>query len=254
MSHREVAIVTGAAGGMGAAIAGRLAEDGLVVVASDTNAEGLAEVAEKLRAGGHVVHARPLDLRSSAAVEQLVAEAEQIGPIRSLVNAAGVLRMGPTVEFSDEDWAATFDVNVTGTFRISRAVARRMIPRGRGGIVSVASNAAHVARKSMAAYGASKAAMESFTKSLGLELAEHGIRCNVIAPGSTESPMLRAMLGPSNEAVIGGSLADHKIGIPLRKVAQPADIANAAAFLLSDFAAHITMHTLVVDGGATLGV
>lgn len=139
---------------------------------------------------------------------------------------------------------------------MSRAVARRMIRRRAGTIVTVSSNAAYVPRMRMAAYAASKAASTAFTKCLGLELAEYGIRCNVVSPGSTDTPMLRGMWtdesGP--RATIDGSLEAYRAGIPLRKLARPEDVAEAVAFLVSDRASHITMHDLCVDGGATLGV
>jgi 2,3-dihydro-2,3-dihydroxybenzoate dehydrogenase len=108
----------------------------------------------------------------------------------------------------------------------------------------------------MAAYAASKAAATSFTKTLGLELARYGIRCNVVAPGSTETPMLTAMYADGDAAgpSVGGSPATYRVGIPLGKLAQPEDIAHAVLFLLSDRAAHITLHGLTVDGGAALGV
>ena len=139
-------------------------------------------------------------------------------------------------------------------FRVSRAVARRMVPRGAGSIVTVASNAGGVPRSGMAAYGASKAAAAMFTKSLGLELAPHGIRCNVVAPGSTDTPMLRGMWTDERgaEAVIGGDLETFKVGIPLGRIAAAQDVADAVAFLVSDRARHITMQVLYVDGGAAL--
>lgn len=107
----------------------------------------------------------------------------------------------------------------------------------------------------MAAYAASKAAAAAFTRCLGLELARHGIRCNVVAPGSTDTPMLTGMYHDTDAArhSIDGVPADFRVGIPLGKLARPADVADAVAFLLSDRAGHITMHDLVVDGGATLG-
>ncbi|MFD7258060.1 2,3-dihydro-2,3-dihydroxybenzoate dehydrogenase [Streptomyces sp. NPDC059874] len=253
----KVALVTGAAGGIGLAVARRLAEEGATVAAVDRDAVRLREAVEKLTADGLGVHAYPGDVTVTAQVEDVVDRVErELGPLDMLVNTAGILRTGEVKDFSDEDWLQTFEVNVSGVFRLSRTAVNRMIPRNRGAIVTVASNAAGTPRASMAAYGASKAAATMLTKSLGLEVAKHNIRCNVVAPGSTDTAMLASMWedeqGPAK--TIAGSPETFKVGIPLGKLARTADIAEAVLFLLSDRAAHITLHVLTVDGGATLGV
>ena len=251
------AIVTGAAGGIGAAVARVLAARGTAVVAVDRDAENLRESVEKIAADGGRIEAVPADVTEPDEVEAAVARADELfGPIDYLVNAAGILRIGAAVELSERDWSDTLAVNATGVFLMSGAVVRRMLPRRNGALVTVVSNAAGTARVSMSAYAASKAAAEMYTKCLGLEVAEHGIRCNLVAPGSTETPMLVGMWEDESgrDATINGSLGTYKAGIPLRKLADPRNIADAVAFLLSDQASHITMHTLTVDGGATLGV
>ncbi|WP_406504900.1 2,3-dihydro-2,3-dihydroxybenzoate dehydrogenase [Streptomyces sp. NBC_00212] len=255
--EEPLALVTGAAGGIGAAVTRLLAERQLKVAAVDLEGSSIEETVAKMRADGLDVTAFTADVTSSPAVELLVQQVEdELGPIEQLVNAAGVLRQGAAHTLSDEDWAATFAVNTTGVFHTSRTVVNRMIPRGRGAVVTVASNAAGTARAGMAAYAASKAAATAFTKCLGLEVSAHGIRCNVVAPGSTDTPMLRGMHAADSAAKksIAGDPAAFRAGIPLGKVATPHDIAEAVAFLLSDAAGHITMHELTVDGGATLGV
>jgi 2,3-dihydro-2,3-dihydroxybenzoate dehydrogenase len=194
------------------------------------------------------------DVTSAAEVEQTVDRVEaELGPITVLAKVAGVLRTGEVVGFTDEDWADTFAVNCGGVFHTSRAVARWMVRRRAGAIVTVSSNAAGIPRSGMAAYAASKAAATHFTKSLGLELAPHGIRCNVVAPGSTDTPMQRALwTGDGPSEVIAGDPHTFRTGIPLGRLAEPGDIADAVLFLASDRARHITMHDLYVDGGATL--
>jgi 2,3-dihydro-2,3-dihydroxybenzoate dehydrogenase len=252
----RVAVVTGAASGIGRAVAEHLAGLGATVVAVDRDAEAAESTAKELRAAGHSAGAVVADVSSSGAVAAAFEEIEErFGPVHHLVNAAGVLRMAPAVELTDEQWRQTFSVNTDGVFFVSREAGRRMAARRRGAIVTIASNAARVPRVHMAAYGASKAATASFTKTLGLELAEYGVRCNVVEPGSTDTPMLRGMwTDPSGpDRTIGGDPGEFRVAIPLRKLARPSDIADAVAFLLSDRAGHITMHELCVDGGASLG-
>ncbi|MDF2662679.1 MAG: 2,3-dihydro-2,3-dihydroxybenzoate dehydrogenase, partial [Paenibacillus sp.] len=131
-----------------------------------------------------------------------------------------------------------------------------MMPRMKGSIVTVGSNAAGVPRMQMSAYAASKAAVTMFTKCMGLELARYRIRCNIVSPGSTDTEMQRSLWTDEHgaEAVIAGALDSYRLGIPLGKLAAASDIAEAVIFLASDLANHITMHDLCVDGGATLGI
>jgi 2,3-dihydro-2,3-dihydroxybenzoate dehydrogenase len=255
MEH-TVAIVTGAAGGIGAAVVRALAERRAVVAAMDRDRQRLDALTDKLAAEGLTAHGVPVDVSDPGAVEAAVEEVEQqLGPVEYLVNAAGVLRLGPVVGYSDEDWGTTVAVNVNGVFHTSRAVVGRMARRRRGAVVTVASNAAYVPRGAMAAYAASKAAAAMFTKSLGLEVARYGIRCNVVAPGSTDTPMLTSMWqddsGPAT--TVHGDPESFRVGIPLGRIAQPSAIADAVVFLLSEQASHITLSHLTVDGGAALG-
>ncbi|MGW5333871.1 2,3-dihydro-2,3-dihydroxybenzoate dehydrogenase [Streptomyces bauhiniae] len=254
----RLALVTGAGRGIGEAVVRALAERGARVVATDLDGAG-AELAVK-RASDlpGAVLPRRLDVTDGPAVDALVAEIEETeGPLDIAVNVAGVLWNSPVAELSDEQWAATFAVNTTGVMHVSRAVTRRMVARGRGAVVTVASNAAGIPRAGMSAYAASKAATVMFTKCLGLEVAASGVRCNTVSPGSTLTDMQRALWaeGEAETAarrVIEGDLAAHRTGIPLGRIADPADIADAVVFLASDRARHITMHDLYVDGGATL--
>ncbi len=250
----KVALVTGAARGIGAAVAHGLARHGASVAAVDLDPAGLATTTTGLpppaRHGCY-----PADVRDLASLEAAADRAEgELGDISILVNVAGVLRTGRALDIADKDWVEVFAVNTFGVFHSCRAVGRRMASRGKGCIVTVASNAAGVPRAEMSAYAASKAAAAHFTHCLALELAPIGIRCNVVAPGSTDTDMLRSMWsdGQGPQSTIDGSPEHYKIGIPLQKLARPEEVADAVLFLASDRASHITMQDLYVDGGAAL--
>lgn len=252
-----VALVTGAAGGIGAAVARQLLEAGARVIAADVDRDGLSRLTETIPDGPATDRIRfdPLDVTREAEVDDLVDRVEaEWGPIEWGVNVAGVLAVGDVAESPLSDWERVLAVNATGVYLVSRALARVMKPRGRGAIVTVGSNAGGVPRSGMALYAASKAASSHLTRSLALELAPHGIRCNVVAPGSTRTPMQAAFQSGSGgeSRVLSGSLERFRPGIPLGRIADPDDIADAVLFLLSDRARHITMAELYVDGGAAL--
>ncbi|WP_405634115.1 2,3-dihydro-2,3-dihydroxybenzoate dehydrogenase [Streptomyces sp. NBC_01178] len=261
----RTALVTGAAQGIGAAVADLLATLGARVAATDRALPGLearasqwaltqAELPEGERSTGGLTPC-VMDVTDRSSVESTVARVERrLGPIDVLVNVAGILRTGSAAELPAQDWADTFAVNTTGVYHVSQAVAPLMAARGSGVVVTVGSNAAGIPRTGMAAYAASKAAAAMFTKCLGLELARSGVRCNVVAPGSTDTPMQRALwTGPdAARRVVEGDPTTYRTGIPLGRIAGPRDIAEAVAFLASDRARHITMQELYVDGGATL--
>lgn len=253
----KIALVTGAAQGIGAAVARELALRGTRVAAVDIHNDALRTlVIEAESAGIPGITPYVIDISESGAVDDGIARIErEMGAIDYLVNVAGVLRLKPVIELSDADWDWSLAVNTTGVFNVSRGVARRMVKRGHGAIVTVGSNATAVPRTGMAAYAASKAAAAHFTRCLGLELAAYGIRCNLVSPGSTDTAMQR-LLWPGDEVpetILAGSLQDYRTGIPLRRIADPEDVADAVLFLLSEQARHITLHDLRVDGGATLG-
>jgi 2,3-dihydro-2,3-dihydroxybenzoate dehydrogenase len=248
-----VALVTGAARGIGAAVARTLAARGAAVALVDREDAQAAAVADALNADGYRALAVPADVTDAAAVEEAVAHTEAaLGPITTLANVAGVLRGGPLLEMSDDDWAHCLAVNATGVLHASRATAARMVDHGGGSVVTVASNAAGVPRTGMAAYAASKAAAVALTRCLGLELGGRGVRANVVCPGSTDTDMLRE-LTVDHAALVAGTPEAFKVGIPLGRVGAAADVAEAVAFLASDAARHVTLQTLYVDGGASLG-
>ncbi|WP_152507762.1 2,3-dihydro-2,3-dihydroxybenzoate dehydrogenase [Labrenzia sp. THAF35] len=238
--------VTGAASGIGRRIAERFCDEGATVLGLDR------------QAGDNTLPFRILkaDLADARQVEKI-----STGLMTDrwypdiLVNAAGVLRTGAAEDLSLEDWQACMNVNVSGPFYLLRQWIPVFKERQSGAIVNIASNAAHVPRTGMTAYCASKAAMASLSHCIGLELAPFGIRCNLVSPGSTDTPMLREMAGGKSgyRQLVAGQPDRFKLGIPLQKVATTDDIAETVLFLASDKAGHITLQDIVVDGGATLG-
>lgn len=252
LKNRRI-LVSGAAGGIGAAVVSALLQDGAWVIASDLNAERLINRWEAHQSNPLLTLA-PLDLTDGDAVDQLIEQVEvEQGPIDGGAAIAGVLHTGLLVDTTNADWDRLISVNAGGVFHLHRALARRMLLRQRGSLVTVASNAGSSARHGLAAYGASKAAASMLTRALALELAPQGIRCNVVAPGSTDTPMLRSMYQDDygEQQVILGSPSAFRTGIPLGRIADPSDIADAVLFFLSDRSRQITMAELVVDGGAT---
>ncbi|UTH74253.1 2,3-dihydro-2,3-dihydroxybenzoate dehydrogenase [Chromobacterium sp. IIBBL 290-4] len=240
--------VTGAAQGIGAAIAAAFAEAGAEVIELDKQFAGDERLDGRRRIA--------LDIADPAQVGELCRrlEVEEALP-DVLINAAGVLRQGHADALSLEDWRLCFAVNVDGPFHLLRELLPHFKRRRAGAIVNIASNSAHVPRLGLAAYSASKAAMATMSRIVALELAPYGVRCNLVSPGSTDTPMLRGMWADdSGEArTIAGRPESYWVGIPLGKLARPDDVAASVLFLASPLAGHLTMQDLVVDGGATLG-
>lgn len=239
--------VTGAGSGIGRAAARALHQQGAQVLGLDRCFDDSDPAPyETLQ----------LDLTQSAAVSSLcrqrLAASEQLDV---LVHAAGLLRMGCSDELSLEDWHQSMQVNASAAFHLFQGLVPRFKQQGQGAIVVLGSNAAHVPRLGMAAYCASKAALRSLSQCVALELAPHGVRCNLVSPGTTRTPMLQSMGldEPGLQRTIQGLPGQYKLGIPLGKIAEPADVVGAILFLASPAAGHITLHDLVVDGGASLG-
>lgn len=244
------AFVTGAAGGIGRALVAALHRAGARVFATDR-----AEALEEASAAFPEVRWAAMDIADPDCVRSTIDEAiGEIGPIGIGAHAAGVLSTTPLLDLAEADWQRVMEINAGGAFRVLRQLGGHMVENGGGALVLIGSNAAGIPRQNMGAYAASKAAATMMTRCLGLELAEYGVRCNIVAPGSTLTPMQTGMWSDDQGAarVIAGDLASYRTGIPLKKLATPEDIAQAAMFLLSDQAGHITMADLYVDGGATL--
>jgi NAD(P)-dependent dehydrogenase (short-subunit alcohol dehydrogenase family) len=245
----KIAIVTGATSGIGRAIAIEMAAEGAHVIVSGRNRKGAEDAAAEIARRGGKCRAMLGDIAAPEFPGALMADVlAREGRADALVNAAGILFRGTAEACTDAEWEATFAVNVTGLFRMSRAAIPAMRKIGGGSIVNIASDWALVGAHNAAAYGASKGAVAQLTRSMAIDHAKDAIRVNAICPGDTDTPMLEtAVQGIDRDArlaLLGGA-------IPLGRVAKPEEIAHLAVFLASDKAAYITGALLPVDGGNT---
>ena len=243
----KVVWLTGSAQGIGYEIRQSFIENGATVVGFDIQPQTLE----------HNFYPVELDLANAAdiaeTIEYIKKSQPEIAAPDIFVHAAGVLKIGCTDTISMPDWLTSFNVNCHSAFVFLQSLVANFKSKP-ANVVVIGSNAAHVPRLNMAAYGASKAALTHFVFTYALELASFGLRANVVSPGSTDTPMLRALYQDDSfiNAAIEGSASQFKLGIPLGKIAIPSDIANTVLFLASDLAGHITMQDIVVDGGAVL--
>ncbi|UGB36937.1 3-oxoacyl-ACP reductase FabG [Frateuria soli] len=236
----EIALVTGASRGIGAAIADELAAMGATVIGTATSENGARAVGERLAAKGG--HGRVLDVTDGAAVEALIdAIAKEHGPVSILVNNAGITRDQLLMRMKDEDWQAIIDTNLTSVYRTSKAVMRGMMKAKKGRIISIASVIGLTGNPGQANYAAAKAGIIAFSKSLAREIGSRGITVNVVAPGFIDTDMTRALPEESKQALLGQ--------IALGRLGEANDIAKAVGFLASPAAAYITGETLHVNGG-----
>lgn len=242
---KKTAIITGAAAGNGQAIALRFAEEGCNVALSDVNLDGARETALRCAALGVATSVARVDVTRRDEVEAMVQQAnDELGSVDALVNNAGIFFNASLDEMSDEQWRRMLDTNLTSVFLVSQAVIRRWLAEGRGGaIVNLASISSSIAFTRSAHYCAAKAGVVALSRCIALEYGARAIRSNCLAPGIIETAMTRPAL--SDEATV----ADWMRRIPLKRLGQPRDVADAALFLASDEAAYITGDTLYIDGG-----
>ena len=244
-------VVTGAAQGIGEAVARRLAGCGARLALIDRQEDRLRAVADDIEA-----ISCPGDLCEETSIEAAMTSAiRRLGQIEGLVNVAGVQTLSPLLDQTADEFDTHYQVNLRGTWLATRMAARLMIPEKQGAIVTVSSNAARIPRMHQGAYCASKAGISHLMRVFALELGRSGIRVNTVAPGATETPMIRRMMDEMGfgEEMLRGSLENFRVGVPLQRNAMVEDVADAVIWLLSDMARHVTMHELIVDGGATLG-
>ncbi|RLC47294.1 MAG: beta-ketoacyl-ACP reductase [Candidatus Coatesbacteria bacterium] len=239
---RQVALVTGAARGIGKAIAVRLARDGLDVVLCDLLEAEMAETKRELESLGSETLTFNCDVTDSAKVDAMVKEAEQhYGRLDVLVNNAGITRDKLLMRMSDDDWGKVLAVNLTSVFNCTRSVIRGMVSRRRGRVISISSVIGLMGNVGQANYGASKAGIIGFSRSVAREVASRGVTVNVIAPGYIDTPMTQNLPEKAKEQLFNM--------IPMKRLGRPEDIANVVAFLVSDDAGYITGQVINVNGG-----
>ncbi|CAK0743411.1 3-oxoacyl-(acyl-carrier-protein) reductase FabG [Azospirillaceae bacterium] len=239
----KCALVTGASGGIGGAIATVLHQRGATVALSGTRVDALEKLAEKL--GNDRVVVEPADLGNAASVEALAKNAEKaLGRIDILVNNAGLTRDGLSMRMKDEDWQTVIEVNLTSGFRLSRAVLRGMMKRRWGRIIGITSIVGVTGNAGQANYAASKAGMIGMSKALAAEVAARGITVNCVAPGFIATPMTDALNEEQRTRLLGG--------IPTGRLGSVDDIAAAVTYLASEEASYVTGQTLHVNGGMAM--
>jgi gluconate 5-dehydrogenase len=243
----EVALVTGAAGGIGRAICRSLLDAGARVALVDRDEAALQDAATEL-SGGDRVALLAVELTDDEEVGTLPGRvAEQLGAVGILVNNAGVRQIVPFLDLKPADWRHTLDVDLTAPFVLTQAALPGMIERGRGKIVNIASMAGHLAFQNRAAYCAAKAGLMMLTRSVAFEFGSRGIWCNAVAPGVVETPMTSAYFQDAEMA------ASIRASAPMERWAQPHEIAEPVTFLCGPGFDYVNGTTLFADGGWTAG-
>lgn len=247
----RVAVVTGAAKGIGQAIALRLAEAGATVMLADKDAT-VARVVETIRVRNQRAESLVVDTRNSAEVNKLAQQtSERFDSLDIWVNDAGIYPMKPAIDITDADWAEVIDTNLTGMFYGARAAAKQMIASRKAGvIVNIASSLGYHGVKNQASYVASKFAVRGLTAALAMEWAGHGIRVLAVGPGFTDTPGMKAAAQDLGAiAPKGDAFAAYAATNPSRRLGTPDDIARTVLFAVSDLAIFYTGSTILADGG-----
>jgi len=242
----RLALVTGSSAGIGFALARGLGQAGASIVLNGRDAKRLAEAEKQLRAEGLTVHALGFDVTDSASVNAAIETIERdIGPIEILVNNAGMQRRAAFQDYDASDWRMLMQTNVDSVFHVGQAVARRMIPRGRGRIINVCSVQSELGRPNIAPYAATKGAVKMLTKGMAIDLGPHGINVNGLGPGYFRTELNEKLVAdPQFNAWLVGRT-------PNRRWGEVDELAGAAVFLASDASRFVNGHILYVDGGVT---
>jgi gluconate 5-dehydrogenase len=242
----RTALITGSSAGIGLAIARGLAEAGARVVLNGRTPDTLQSAAAVLAGEGHDVHTQCFDVTDSAAVSAAVQDIEQrVGPLEILVNNAGIQRRGPLADFSEAHWHELMRTNLDSAFFVGQAVARCMIPRGRGRIINICSVQSELGRPGIAPYTASKGALKMLTKGMAIDWGPHGLNVNGIGPGYFKTELNAAL-------VANPEFSDWLVQrTPSRRWGEVSELKGAAVFLASDAASFVNGHILYVDGAIT---
>jgi 2-hydroxycyclohexanecarboxyl-CoA dehydrogenase len=244
LSHR-LAVVTGAASGIGAAIAQKLAEAGATVIVADVQADKGEIRAATLREAGHDAHYLRVDLTDAASVAAFAVEVQQrFGAVDVLVNGAGWGATHPFWEGTPEMWERIVNLNFVGPMRLTKALLPEMMKRGSGKVINIASDAGRVGSLGETVYSGAKGGLIAFTKALARETARYQINVNCVCPGPTDTPLMAAVPEKVTEAL--------KKAIPMRRLGQPEEVADAVMFFADDTARYVTGQVLSVSGGLTM--
>lgn len=249
-------VVTGAAGGMGFALSKKYAQNGANVVMIDINDERLCDAAKKIEEIGGKVLPLIADLTSTAEITSTMEKIEQnFGAVHTLGNCAGISLYEPMLDYTEENWDTSFDVNLKGVFFLSQAAARNMVKHGveNGKIVSIASQAGKIGEPGGCAYDSAKAGVSMLTQVMALDLAQYGISCTAVSPGMVNTEMIQNYL---KRACVMEGLSKEEFeaqrmkGIPLGRMAEPEEVAELMYFLSSDAGSYITGETINITGGS----
>ncbi|TDU26900.1 2-hydroxycyclohexanecarboxyl-CoA dehydrogenase [Panacagrimonas perspica] len=247
----KVALVTGAASGIGLAIAKRLAEEGMVVGVLDINAEAAAKAVAEIKAAGGKAEAGICDITHYDAVKAAVAEIEsKIGPTWALVNNAGWDKPIPFLKTTPDFWQKVVSINYMGPLHMTHAVVQGMVQRGGGRVIFIASDAGRVGSSGEVVYSGTKGATIAFSKALAREVSRKNVTLNCLCPGPTNTPAMDAFVGTGEE---GQKIRDAMVrGVPLGRIGEPTDYPGLVAFLASDDASFMTGQVISVSGGLTM--